>query len=179
MEGRVVVTTKDDGSAPEDAGPRLPPILPDAPQPSSSPLHTSAKEGLEKVQADYLYWTGRLTDLSFHLSLAVIAAHWAVFKDVESLRGCTAALLSISLVIVSVAVSLGGAFCMGELHRRRVECAEANPTAWEREFQESLGTSNPWPSTKLIDSLGWWLRVCRVVLPILASALFLVALCCA
>lgn len=40
---------------------------------------SGAKEGLADVRTDFFYWTGKLTDSSFQLSLALIGANWAAF----------------------------------------------------------------------------------------------------
>jgi hypothetical protein len=63
-------------------------------------LYQNPNDALKAVREDYLYWTGKLTDTSWQLSYAIIAANWAVFGSVDKLLGNLWSKLSVSLVIV-------------------------------------------------------------------------------
>jgi hypothetical protein len=131
---------------------------------------------VKAVREDFLYWTGRLTDSSFQLSLAIIGANWAVFGSVEKILSNVYAKRSLGVVIASLALNLIGAKWMGDMHRRRIDYASKDRDRWERECSAALGRVDPWPFTKGIDRLGRFLRWTKTWLPLLAGALFLVAL---
>lgn len=144
--------------------------------PRAGTLYGNAGDGLKAVREDYLYWTGRLTDTSFQLSLAVIAANWAVFGSVPQLLDSTWAKTSLSLVVLSLGLSLLGAKCMGELHRKRIDYAAEDLDRWETECSRALGRRDPWPFTARIERLGRWMRELKTWLPVAAGAAFLTAL---
>jgi hypothetical protein len=150
---------------------------PAAPNPPHRPgaLYTSSSDGLKAVRDDYLYWTGRLTDTSFQLSLALIAANWAVFGSVKDLLKAPWARASILLVILSLTLNLLGAKRMGELHRRRIDYAAADSERWEKECAAALGRRDPWPITKDIELTGQVLRELRTWLPFAAGIAFAIA----
>lgn len=155
--------------------PNIPP--PDTPQDSG--LYANPREALKAVKDDYHYWTGKLTESSFQLSLGVIAANWAVFSSVKGVLGNFWAKISLSLVLLCLAINLLTAKYMGELHRKRVEYAESSLDRWRKEFSETLGGQGvPWPFTEKIENLGWLTRELKAWLPILAGLFFLIALFC-
>lgn len=139
-------------------------------------LYSSSSDGLRAVREDYLYWTGRLTETSFQLSLALIAANWAVFGSVQQILGSFWAKLSLLLVVVSLGLSVVGAKWMSELHRERVDYAAENLERWEKECSAALGRRDPWPFTSKIEQVGRWMRELRLWLTVLAGVAFLVAL---
>lgn len=147
-----------------------------APTGRTGALYGSASEGLKSVQDDYLYWTGKLTDSSFQLSFAVIAANWAVFGSVQGILNNLWAKGSLFLVLVSLALGLLGAKLMGELHRKRVEYAEQDLQRWNEEYAAALVRRSPWPFTKAIERLGRSMRELKAWLPLAAGIAFLVAL---
>lgn len=137
--------------------------------------HNSCK-AIEEVRKDYLYWTEKLTDSSFALSLAVIGANWAVFGAVNKIINNVYSQISIALVLFGLGISVVGARHMGELHRKRIEYAEANPKQWEKEFKETLGKKDPWPFTRRIEIEGYILRIFKTWCPVFGGILFLMAL---
>jgi hypothetical protein len=139
-------------------------------------LYASSDEALKAVKDDFLYWTGTLTDSSFELSLALIAANWAVFGSVQRILSNPRAKTSLGLIIATLAISLAGAKYVGELHDRRVKYAAQDVDRWEKECAAAYGTTSPWPFTIKIERLGRCLREVKTWLPLLAGILFLVAL---
>jgi hypothetical protein len=139
-------------------------------------LYASPREALSAVQGDYLYWTGKLTDSSFQLSLAVIAANWAVFGSVRGILANAWARSSLFLVLLSLAAGVLGAKWMSELHRKRVEYAEQDLDRWDREHAAALARRDPWPFTRMIELLGRWTRELKTWLPLAAGIAFIVAL---
>jgi hypothetical protein len=78
-------------------------------QPSALPelqpatgLYPNPHEALKSIQDYHLYWTAKLTESSFALSLALIGANWAVFGSVDKVRNNIWAELSIAAVIFSL-----------------------------------------------------------------------------
>jgi hypothetical protein len=149
---------------------------PAAIQTRASALYSSAGDGAKAVREDYLYWSGRLTETSFQLSLAVIAANWAVFGSVQKLLSNTWSKVSLVLVILSFAVSVLGAKWMSELHLRQVDHAAENIQRWESECRAALGRRDPWPFTRNIERVGRVMRELKMWLTLGAGAAFLVAL---
>jgi hypothetical protein len=142
----------------------------------ADPLYPTVADALKAVRDDYDYWTGKLTESSFALSLAIIAANWAAFPSVDTIRKHGWSKASIAAVVLNLVVNVLGAFVLGELHRRQVIYAEGNPARWEEEFESYGGWKNPWPFTACIE---WWAaasRCCRVFLPLAGGVLFLIAL---
>jgi hypothetical protein len=139
-------------------------------------LYASSSDGLKAVKEDFLYWTGKLTDSSFELSLGLIAANWAAFGSVQKILSNIWAKSSLAIVIATLVLGLVGAKIMSELHRRRINYAGQDRSRWEKECAAALGRIDPWPFTKGIDVLGRCLREIKTWLPLLAGAFFLVAL---
>jgi len=139
-------------------------------------LYSDPQDALKSLKDDFSYWTGKLTDSSFAFSLAVIGANWAVFGSVYKVLGNKWAIASVAAVILSLLISLIASWVLGELLLRQIAHAEGNPTTWEKEFNENIGKSTPWPLTPRIDWLAWSLRVARMLLPIMGGAAFLIAL---
>ena len=133
-------------------------------------------EGLKKIQTDYEYWTRTLTRGSFELSVALIAANWAVFGTVDHVLNNPWSKGSVFLVVVNVAINLLGALVMSDLLRRQWEKAEAEPDDWRSEWKAAAHTDKPWPFTTSIQCLGKILRWCKVLLPLSGGVLFLVGL---
>jgi hypothetical protein len=152
-------------------------------QPNASPqveqatgLHESSQAALKSIRDDYFYWTGKLTESSFALSLAVIGANWAVFGSVDKVLNNIWAELSIAAVISSLVISLIGNGWLGRLLRQRIEYAERDTTRWQKEFSENAGKSTPWPSTQTIDCWAAVFRLAKIFLPVIGGAFFLIAL---
>ncbi len=160
---------------------------PSAPTPSDQPnaspqaqpptgLYETPRAALQSIREDYSYWTGKLTESSFALSLAVIGANWAVFGSVDKIRNNIWAELSIAAVILSLGIGLIGHWLLGGQLRKRILYAEQNGARWQNEFDENLGKSTPWPSTERIDHSAALFRFLKTFLPVLGGALFLIAL---
>jgi hypothetical protein len=139
-------------------------------------LYDSPQAALKLLQDDYLYWTGKLTESSFALSLAVIGANWAVFGSVDKVLNNIWAEMSIAVVILSLVISLIGYWSLGGLLRKRIVYAEQNAARWHEEFTENFGKSTPWPATKWIESLATGFRFLKTFLPVIGGVLFLIAL---
>jgi hypothetical protein len=152
------------------------PGLQQSPRTRKGALYADATDGLRAVWQDYLYWTGKLTDSSFELSVGLIAANWAVFGSVQKIVANFWAKTSIALVIITLGISLVGAKVMGDLHRRRINYAGENVERWEKECEAALGHRDPWPFTKAIERSGRCLREIKTWLPLIAGGCFLVAL---
>lgn len=141
-----------------------------------SALYTSSTDALKAVRDDFLYWTGKLTDSSFELCMALIAGNWAAFGSVQKILSSFWAKSSLGLVIATLAISLLGSKVMGELHRRRIDYAGADLQRWEAECAAALGRISPWPFTKQIERVGRCLREIRTWVPLIAGVCFFVAL---
>jgi hypothetical protein len=94
---------------------------------------------LKSIRDDFSYWTGKVTETSFALSLAVIGANWAVFGSVNKLLNNICAELSIAVVILSLGISLLGYWYLGGKLRERIAYAEQDAARWRGEFTENDG----------------------------------------
>lgn len=139
-------------------------------------LYNDSTDALKTVRDDYLYWSGRLTDSSFQLALALIAANWAVFGSVRNILNNFWSKWSLILVVASLAFNLGGAYVMSQWHRERIDYASDDLDRWEGECSEALKGHTAWPFTKQIERLGYALRMQKTGLPLLSGALFIIAL---
>lgn len=133
-------------------------------------------EALEAVEAHYRYWSGRLTESSFQLCLGIIAANWAVYRDVHQIRNNPCALWSLGIVIFTLGLSLLSAKRMSEAHREQCERAEQDPKRWEDEFRDSQGKRTAWPFTEEIENIGWITRSARAYLPLASGLIFIIGL---
>ncbi len=168
--------------------PDPPPIKPETPKPSvpsetqpaaplaASTLFATPQDALKGVRDDFFYWTGKLTDSSFALSLAVIGANWAVFGSIDRVVQSGWSQWSIGTVIFGLGASLIGNRVMGELHRNRIDYAESDSARWRQEFSDTAGCRNPWPYTTSIERLAAGLREAKTWLPVAGGLLFLAAL---
>src|SRR6266446_8039542 len=152
-------------------------------QPSASPqaqpptgLYETPRAALQSIREDYSYWSGKLTESSFALSLAVIGANWAVFGSVDRIRSNLWSEISLSVVLFSLVVTLFGHWKLGGMLRKRVKYAERDPGRWQKEFTETFGKETPWPFTAAIDRWAVGLRAAKTWLPIFGGAFFLLAL---
>jgi len=150
------------------------PAPPPQPQPSTG-LYDSARDALKSIRDDYSYWTSKLTESSFALSLAVIGANWAVFGSFDKVRNNIWAELSIAAVILTLVISLIGHWYLGGLLRKRIAYAEQDAARWQKEFNENAGKSTPWPSTPAIDNWANAFRFAKMSLPVLGGAFFVIA----
>jgi hypothetical protein len=139
-------------------------------------LYETPRDALKSIRDDFSYWTGKVTETSFALSLAVIGANWAVFGSVNKLLNNVCAELSIAVVILSLGISLIGYWYLGGLLRARIAYAEQNAARWRDEFIENDGKATAWPSTERIDSLARRFRFLRTFLPVIGGFFFLIAL---
>jgi hypothetical protein len=138
--------------------------------------YESPGAALRAVREEFHYWSGRITDHSFQLSLAVIAANWAVFSSVEGILKNAWARWSILSVLLCLAINLVGARRMSELHRTRFAYAEADQERWRKDFELTKGKVDPWPFTLEIERLGAFMRECKTWLPIIGGVLFVCGL---
>lgn len=139
-------------------------------------LYENEGDGLTKVHERYHYWTEKLTNSSFELSLSVIAANWAIFGSVQGILTDSWAKYSMAVVLIGLILNLIGTKLMSEWLCKQVNWAEANPESWSNQYKKSLGTSDPWPFTKEIDTLGWYLRQVKTWLPIISVVLLIIGL---
>ncbi|HEX4667458.1 MAG TPA: hypothetical protein VH207_12740 [Chthoniobacterales bacterium] len=87
-------------------------------------LYDTSKEALKSLCEGFNYWTGKLTESSFALSLGVIGANWAVFGSVDKIRHNLLAEISMSLVVGSLVVGLFGNWLLGGMLRKRIRYGE-------------------------------------------------------
>jgi hypothetical protein len=102
-------------------------------------LYETPRDALKSIRDDFSYWTGKVTETSFALSLAVIGANWAVFGSVNKLLNNICAELSIAVVILSLGISLLGYWYLGGKLRERIAYAEQDAARWRGEFTENDG----------------------------------------
>jgi len=141
--------------------------------PIDSRRYSNAAEGLKQLEDSYNYWTGKITDLAFQSSLALIAANWALISGLHPFR-CARTLLIVSTIIAmaSLLVGLWSARRMAQLHYEQFQFAENHREAWQKEWEQSETTESQWPYTKKIDDSGTRWAAAKFWLLISAGATF-------
>jgi hypothetical protein len=140
-------------------------------------LYADPSEGLLAVRKDFYYWSTKLTESSFALSLAVIAANWAVFGSLTEIVRNRWSQLSIAVVILALGMNLIGYKRLIDLLRKQIRYANADRKRWDAEFARSLLDGKcDWPYTRSILDTARFFRFWRTWLPLVGGALFLVAL---
>ena len=147
-----------------------------APPPRTGALFKDSTEALKALREEYNYWTTRLTDTSLQLSLALIAANWAVFGSADAILASVWSQVSLGLVVLALVSTVLGAKWMGELHRRQIEYAGEDCQRWDQEAAKAMNKKGPWPFTRGIEVLGRTMREIKVWVPVLAAIAFLTAL---
>jgi len=135
--------------------------------------YSNAAEGLKALEDSYNYWTGKITDLAFQSSLALIAANWALISGLQPTR-CARILLIVSTIIAlaSLLVGLWGARRMAQLHDERFRFAEKCREEWQKEWERSEGTESQWPYTQEIEDSGRRWATAKFWLLVLAGITF-------
>jgi hypothetical protein len=139
-------------------------------------LYSDAGDALKEVRKDFYYWSTKLTESSFALSLAVIAANWAVFGSLDKILNNRWSQFSIASVILSLGLNIIGYKRLIDALRRQIRYAEADRARWGNEFKTSLRGPSDWPYTAKISRIAQFHRACRMWLPLVGGMLFLVAL---
>lgn len=139
-------------------------------------LYSDASEALKEVRKDFYYWSTKLTESSFALSLAVIGANWAVFGSLDKILGNRWSQFSIATVILALSLNSIGYKRLIDALRAQIRYAEADRGRWKKEFEQSLTVPGDWPYTAKIASVAQFHRACRMWLPLLGGLLFLIAL---
>ena len=147
-------------------------------------FYKTPAQALKEVRDAYHYWSGKITDSSYTLAVAVIGANWAVFGSVDAILHNIWSQLSIATVILALGINVLGMRKLSEEHKRRMDWGEKNRTKWIKQFKEikeineteATKDQQAWPFTRAIINWGRFFRECRVWLPIVGGILFLVAL---
>lgn len=117
--------------------------------------YSSAAEGRKALQEGYNYWTGRITDLVFQSSLAMIAANWALISGLHPTRFARSLMIvSTVLAIVSLFVGLWGARRMASLHYKQYLFSEQHRKTWQEQWEQSETIESKWPYTQEIEDSG-------------------------
>ena len=137
--------------------------------------YANSDEALKDVQDTYIDWTRKLSETSFQLSLAIIGANWAAFGAVDKILSNVWAKFSLIVVIADLAINLIGTWRMSEILGRKVNYARKDTQGWNKDWGEK---EYPWPFTRESEGLSRFLREVKVWFPLVAAALFFVALFC-
>ena len=138
-------------------------------------LWPDASKAAEEVRTTYNHWRGKVTEGSLSLSLAIIAGNWAVFQQTGALLKNKWAIWSVLSALLTVALSLVGAWWLAWLAQRRCDHIEENSQRWEDEFKANSGLVTPWPFTRLSIWVAEGLHQLRTWLPVLGGALLVAA----
>lgn len=139
-------------------------------------LYETPAAALKAVHERFYYWSSKLTDSSYTLSLAVIGANWAVFGSLDKILQNAWSQWSVATVILALGVNLLGIKWLSEAHAEQVRYGESHHEEWSKRFKETAGADDFWPYTRSIAVTARRLRSARTWLPLLGGALFLIAL---
>jgi len=121
-------------------------------------------------------WCSALSSHSLQAAYAIIAANWAAYGNANAILNNTFAKLSMATTIAFLGLNLLGTKWMALLYEKRCEYANQNKERWEKEFEDVVAISSSWPYTKLIEGLGFWLRLLKTCVPVIAGGLFILSL---
>lgn len=124
----------------------------------SAGLYASPEDALKKVDSEFEYWTGRLTDTSLQMCYALIGANWVIFGSVDGILKNIWAKSSLVLVLLALASSVIGAWVLSESLRKRIAYAQSNVERWKKEFEYSTGQDDAWPFTESMQNIGFYTR---------------------
>ena len=105
--------------------------------PKPTCCYGSAAEGLQVLNQEFNYWSEKLSDRSFQLSLALIGANWAVFGSGSGIFINPWARLSIFSVILCLGINLVGTRYMSDMLRKQFDYGASDPTMWEQDFKKN------------------------------------------
>jgi hypothetical protein len=121
-------------------------------------LYASPEDALKKVDSEFEYWTGRLTDTSLQMCYALIGANWVIFGSVDGILKNNWAKTSLVLVLLALASSVIGSWVLSESLCKRIAYAESNVERWRNEFENSIEQDNAWPFTDSMQNMGFYMR---------------------
>jgi uncharacterized membrane protein YagU involved in acid resistance len=139
-------------------------------------LFNSPNEALKDVQGYFQGWTKALTQTSFQLSFAVIAANWAAFGSVSEIMRNPFSKLSVALIVLGMGVNLLASWHLCNSLESRIHEAEACPEKWYFEFEKAVGKSNDFPHSPKTVLLARRLRIIKAWFPVIAGILFIAAI---
>ena len=140
---------------------------------ANSGLFASPEDALKKVDSEFEYWTGKLSENSLSMCYALIGANWVIFGSSGVLHNLWAQ-SSVLLALLPLAMNLITASFMSESHRGIIARAEDNPPQWQHEFEESEGRSVAWPFTRAIERVGLCTRWAKLILPLMSGLALIV-----
>ncbi len=135
-------------------------------------VYKSPAEGLRALQADYLRWTSRITDISFQCCLALIAANWALHSGKGELLKNAWATWSVSLALGAVLLSLLGAFVLATGTYNAFYEASKDPGNWRSRWDPSERIPSEWPYTSGLIKTALFFTHLKVWVPIISGACF-------
>lgn len=149
---------------------------PPAPVGNARSLYPTPAEATKAIQERYVYWTGKLNDVSLQLSFAVIAANWAVFKTTDGAIQNRWSKTSIAIAIVGIGANLLATWWIGNKLGDQVTYAESDLIRWESEYLSNTGRETAWPFTQKIVAVAKFVRFIRISIPIAAGCVLLIGL---
>lgn len=141
-------------------------------------LYPTPADATKAIQERYIYWTGKLNDVSLQLSFAVIGANWAVFKTTDGAIQNGWSRASIAIAIVGIGANLFATWWIGNKLSDQVAYAESDLGRWESEYQSNTGRETEWPFTTQIVAVAKSVRFIRISIPVVAGCVLLVGLLC-
>ena len=132
---------------------------------------TSAKQQLIK---DFNDWCEIFTSHSLQTAFALIAANWAVHGTSRTILNNTWAKWSIISILLFLAINLIIDYIMTTEHNKRYRHADDDPVRWEREYKENA-TDKIWPYSPCIEYSGKFLRILKLLCPVISSIFFIIS----
>ncbi len=136
----------------------------------------NAGEATKELVEAYTACSSALTKHSIEVAFAVIAANWAVYGGTREIITNLWARWSVVIALLFLGYNLVATRLMAQRNWDQIELAESDHEAWEKGFEQTAGTNDPWPYTKKIESLGHTMRAVKAFAPVVGAALFLLSL---
>lgn len=140
---------------------------------------TGASDGLSSLGSAFDEWCALLTSHSLQACYALIGANWAVHGNVTEVFNNICAKWSIGLVLSFIGINLLTDFLMVHFHFHQFLHAEKDFDIWVDEYKKHksvIGGRTYWPYNKTIENLGIVTRFLKLLLPFIATILFVLSL---
>lgn len=135
-------------------------------------VYATPADGMRKLADCYDYWTEKVGNLSFQISIALIGANWAVFSN--NVSDNILSIISIFLALGVLVASMVYAGKLANLHHQAFYSAQRDRRKWKDAWERSESFDSQWPFNETIVQAGRTFQNLRIWLSI-SSGISLVA----
>jgi hypothetical protein len=134
------------------------------------------QEGTSDLLETFNAWSSGLSNYSVQATYAIIAANWAVFASADSIMKAPWALWSIGVCVLFLSINILGVGVITEMHHNRLRKALHEHKWWMAEYECRNEKNSEWPYTVATETWSLRLRLLKIVAPLIAGFLFIIAI---